>query len=578
MNEKINRNDTSTSELENFINSNWENHISLNETSHLELLVKFGSAHEEASEVSKPFEKEMFGLLRKVCSMFDFKRSVVSKNDLSEDEIKHLAMLSKQIKNPFLRSCICDLVWVRSPSDHQSARDAIKAYLEIPIDSDIGKDCWDRAITLIQKLNDPLLHVEQRIIKAFQDTTNNDFTLSLANLLSAHKLGNVNAKEIALKLENFANTSEQENETYFARDYYEASIQWYKKIKDEAKVKELQRAIAETHCTDAERNRASDTPSSSQMFNSYTFAIKAYPKNGTGNNDRINAIRLLCDKLKPKRLAEMGSIRLPIDISKFVKYAQTKVSGLDSISALRAFASLYFISKEEIDAQRIQASNKYPLWGKLPSSIISEDGRTVAITPSLKNNTSYTEEDKAKTSARDGLNEVNFIVQSLLLPAFNIIKNEHNLTEEDFFAFVKEASIIPSGRERMFAKGLFFGYQRDWGVALYLLVPQLENLVRCHLKQAGIKTSRMEDDGIETEKGLNFLMKQKSEELFDSNLAFELNALFCSSYGANLRNELAHGLLGEKTENSNIAFYAWWFILRLVLICECDHNKMIFNI
>lgn len=118
----------------------------------------------------------------------------------------------------------------------------------------------------------------------------------------------------------------------------------------------------------------------------------------------------------------------------------------------------------------------------------------------------------------------------------------------------------------MFGKALFAGYDRDLVTAIHLLVPQIEHMVRFHLKQAGIKTTTLDGDGIETEFGLSTLMNvPEAKKVFGEDLTFEFSALLCDAHGPNLRNELAHGLMDEDACQSVYAIYVWWLALKLVL-------------
>ncbi len=67
------------------------------------------------------------------------------------------------------------------------------------------------------------------------------------------------------------------------------------------------------------------------------------------------------------------------------------------------------------------------------------------------------------------------------------------------------------------------------------LFPQIENLVRYHLKQHG------------------------------ENFAFKLRAIFCDPFGPNLRNELAHGPIGYEESQNIYSIYAWWLVFRLIV-------------
>jgi len=161
--------------------------------------------------------------------------------------------------------------------------------------------------------------------------------------------------------------------------------------------------------------------------------------------------------------------------------------------------------------------------------------------------------------------EINLVVQGQIWPAFEAIQQEHRIKEMDFYSVVKQSPVVPEGRERLITKALFSGYDNDFVTALHLLIPQIEHLVRFHLKQAGVITSNIDKNGIETENGLTSLMENPEvKTIFGEDLAFELKALFCDAFGPNLRNELAHGLLGYEESQSVYSVYAWWLGLRIV--------------
>jgi hypothetical protein len=160
---------------------------------------------------------------------------------------------------------------------------------------------------------------------------------------------------------------------------------------------------------------------------------------------------------------------------------------------------------------------------------------------------------------------VSLAVQGSILPVLETMLLEHRLCEADFTTLAIQSPIVPKGRERLFGRALFAGYDHDYVAALHILVPQIEHMVRFHLKQAGAKTTNLDINGIEHENGLSALMDlPETEKIFGEDLAFEISALFCDAFGPNLRNVLAHGLLEEDACQSTDAIYAWWLGLRLV--------------
>ena len=126
--------------------------------------------------------------------------------------------------------------------------------------------------------------------------------------------------------------------------------------------------------------------------------------------------------------------------------------------------------------------------------------------------------------------------------------------------------MFPKIKLGLFDKILFAGYERDFITALHLLIPQFENSVREHLKLAGATTTNIDKNGIQNENGLSTLLElPEIIQVFGKDFAFELYSLFCDSFGPNLRNGLAHGLLDEGDCNSTFSIYAWWLILEFTV-------------
>ena len=152
------------------------------------------------------------------------------------------------------------------------------------------------------------------------------------------------------------------------------------------------------------------------------------------------------------------------------------------------------------------------------------------------------------------------------MPALEVLHIEHRLREIDFVGIASQSPIIPPGREKLFGKALFAGYEKDFISSLHMLVPQIENMVRWHLKSQGVKTTTLDSKGIESENGLSTLMEiPEATKIFGEDWAFELKALFCDPVGPNLRNEIAHGLLDYDAFWSVHVVYAWWLSLKMVL-------------
>jgi hypothetical protein len=221
----------------------------------------------------------------------------------------------------------------------------------------------------------------------------------------------------------------------------------------------------------------------------------------------------------------------------------------------------------EMQDSAIKQLKQHPLSSLFGGTYMSRDGRVIAKTNGINFDDTLDGNHpnvQASVMQNHGIH-LTLIVQGNVLPALEILHLEHRIREVDFLSIVKQSPIVPPGREALFAKGLYSGYDHDYVTALHLLAPQIENLVRYHLKNAGARTSTLDSSGIENENGLSTLVAlPEMKTVFGDDLTFEIKALFCDSLGANLRNELAHGLVDHNACNSLHGVYAWWLTLRLV--------------
>ena len=292
-------------------------------------------------------------------------------------------------------------------------------------------------------------------------------------------------------------------------------------------------------------------------------------------DERISELRRHLNESGKRSLDEMGIIRTPVNIKGIVDDACNSVRGKALNEALEAFVNLVSTENaKELRESTIEQIRNYPIQFLFSGQLMSRDGRVIARRPGMAPSSTLSdngEADEGEETIRAKMIEnyclhVNLVVLGCILPAQEVLLLEHRLREADFVNLARQSPIVPIGRELLFGKALFAGYDQDFVTSLHILVPQIEHMVRYHLKQAGVQTTNLDSDGIENEIGLSSLMElPQTEEIFGEDLSFEIKALFCGPFGPNLRNELAHGLLDDKACYSSGAIYAWWFGLKLVL-------------
>lgn len=528
------------------------------------------------NSINEPFEPLM--------AMADGRRSALPE-DFSLDDIELFAGIVDEITDARLHARLSDILWLlKKPRDRAFALAAINSYCKIPLDHDSwlhdGRDCWERAIQLCKMLKkgagDKLHEIEDMLVSALLGASVHDgmFVSQLAKMLDKYGLGNDKNTGIADKLETLANECKTGDRSWHqCREYFELASQCFSKSDSPEKAAEMMVQVAECWVEEASTRPASASVRNMLAVHNYenaVHALRSIPKKYRNDYDvdkRISDVRSKLSVSGEGTLEELITFSSePINLTEIIKAAVEAVSGNDFLDAIFAFVNIYQGVNVEKLLEHSRESQKQFFFSRLFSAThFSRDGRVVAKSPSSGLTTDDTQETLWPEMVRYHLQEISIIVKGCIWPALETLQQEHRIKLEDFHSVVSQSPIIPVGREFLFAKGLFSGYENDFIASLHILIPQIEHLIRVHLKREGVKTSHLDSNGVETENGLTTLMaNEKANEIFGENLAFELRVLLCDPFGPNLRNELAHGLIGPLEAQSFNSVYLWWLSLRII--------------
>ena len=563
----------------------------------------FSDAAKQAIDEGRQAHGKVLSLLAGACSMMlspdstnepfkplwsDGQQRSIIPDDLSETDVAFFAEIVETIDDPWLKTRLADLVWLlQRPRNVKFALAAIDSYRTVPLDTDTwvrdGGKCWQRAVNLARQLGagagERLVEMEASIIKAFTSVTREDGFLGswLVDLLKSNALGRGHSTTIATKLESLAREFEGEGEFRKALEYFQASAHWFKESGDDKKSTEMTVEVAEGWVKEAVARLSSDQPSYMVAASFYEKAIQTYrtiPRSERATHrvdERIAELRRRLNESGERSLDEMGVISTPgQDISQIIKNARDAVRGKALDEALKAFVNLSRTNVKELREIATELLHNSLLQALIPAMFMSSDGRVTAKRPGMNLSTTSSGDDEEVIYSKMVENyriQVDLVVRGCIWPAQEVLLLEHRLRESDFVDLARNSPIVPIGRELLYGKALFAGYDRDFVTALHILVPQIEHMVRYHLKQAGVQTTKIDSNGIEHENGLSSLMDlPQTKEIFGEDLSFEIRALFCAPFGPNLRNNLAHGLLDDRSCYSPDTIYAWWFGLKLVFI------------
>ena len=530
----------------------------------------------KAESLNEPFKPSM---------VMNGKRSVLPE-DFAEDEIAFFSSICVEIDDPKLKARIADLVWlVAKPREPQAAIAAIDAYRQISINTESwvrdGRECWGRAIQLCLMLRagagDRLQVIEQTLLNGLLGSSVDDGYLPVwvAKLLDEHRLGKNSRHDVASHLEALANAYAEAGSIQRSRDCYESAEQWHARAGNKEKTSEMIVQCAEAWVNEAIARKSGDsTPSHIVAASFYENAIQKYRsvprayREAHSIDARIIELRAELNEAGGRSLEGMGVISSePVDITELIQYSRDAVRGKLLLEALLALANIYSGAKVEKIRQFSQKMmEQHPLQALFSATHMSSDGRVIAKRPEAGFRSTGTDEVTLwAETVKNFVVELEIVVQGNIWPALEIVRLEHRILERDFVALARQSPLIPAGREQLVGKALYAGFDNDFLTALHILVPQLEHLVRYHLKQAGVQTTNLDQNGIENENGLSTLMESDTAlAFFGEDMAFEIKAIFCDPFGPNLRNELAHGLIGDNQAQSTYSIYAWWVMLKVV--------------
>lgn len=521
-------------------------------------------------------------------AVFEHGRSAVA-GDFRPDDLALFSAISKSVQNRVLRARLADVAWIgaKPKKSVDDARQAIDAYIQEPPTEETWVTSlkeWRRAVTLCKQLRQGaegrLDKIEQDLERIAEAALQLDGGLGLvvARLLFECHLANAGGRKFAELLAVRGDSMLASGSDFWnARAYLGLAAQWFTRLRDLERAADMTVKNALSFEAEADHRIALDLHTGHLVAQSFLEdaiqMLRKVPKDQRSSRNIEEQLLRMSRRLTEsgeKAVQSMPTISFgKTDITEIVELSVRAVRGKEPLQALIELARLHSGANLAQMTQSAEESLRQFACSRLfGASHISRDGRVIARTPGVSvNETSEGHKEKVFSKVMQHYAiDINLVCQGQILPALSTLIQEHTIAKADLAQLMSLAPIVPPGRADQLAKGLWEGFEGDFASAIYLLAPQVEHLVRWHLKQTGAKTTNLDNGGIENEIGLSSLIEMPElGSVFDENTVFEMRALFCTALGPNLRNEVAHGLLGAEDARSVASVYAWWWILRLTL-------------
>lgn len=538
----------------------------------LRVLAMVSSAMLNAEDWLEPFTPAM---------QFGGKRTVVPA-DLDADQVTLLARIAPLVERDDLRARVADVAWVYGDrSDIAMLDRAIDAYRAAPLTDDVwfsvGKDAWVRAFALaarrgpdgqarVQEMSDAL---KAQVLAG--QVTDNFKTVGFAETLRQHghvdASGRAEVSEALIALAAKASSVTPRLSRHLERE----ALAWLGGS-DAAAANSATERVARTYIAEADSHIQTD-PKAGALVEGHFLekaiaVLRTIPRSyrlEKGLGELIDGLRTRLRDSRESSMEQMMRIQSDsVDLTDAVSYARSQVSGhADKFDALAAFARLAPPLDEASTRENAAKMLEGTISHLFASSTFSSDFRKVASRPGSSGQAD--ENAVWAEMVRTVFFHSQLLGKGIIQPAQEVLTTEHRFSRQYMVSLCVESPTVPEGHEALWGDGLALGLGGNYGAAVSVLVPQLEQAVRVMLRRHNVHTLLVDESGVESEKSLNALLEMtETEDVFGAGMVMEMKAMLVVQGGPNLRNDVAHGLLDDNSAWSYSALYMWWFCLRLV--------------
>ncbi len=471
---------------------------------------------------------------------------------------------------------IGDVLW-KFKKDYQSAEVAILAYQDYAKRTD-SSERWvepvyalTRALNLAKSLRKKpeISNILEYIEKCVTRKDGQDslfYSNRLIHLLIDNDYGDIN--QFAQLAEKLAKNEEGSSEPSWSRaeEHWKLAERCYQKLGDEDSARQAIINSAETWVKAANLSLKNPNLVRFQVTYQLEKAIHIY-RSISDTQERVGELHRQLLKVQKEAKEQMVSTSVSLkdnpEVEKMRHRAIEAVTAQDFLSSFLKFARLQPpLSFDMLVESAKAAEERYVLKKLFPTRIVDGFGRTIANPPRSQDETLLADVFQSQNIHRQG------IVSIAIEPARQEILHTHIFTLQDLAPIANSNPFIPQAHEYAVLKGIVAGLQGDFLTASHLLVPQLEATLRHILLYQGEITSKYTDKGVQDEISLNKMLEEKEffsaiSQVLGKDTSYDLRGLLVDRFGANFRNNLAHGLLFDGQFFDAQSIYLWYLAVNI---------------
>jgi Domain of unknown function (DUF4209) len=493
-------------------------------------------------------------------------------NDLTKRHVDALATFLAVVKTPVLRARLADVLWYcLTPRNPEHARSAIAIYLRLaeewfsPDNWVLSEQYFSRAFRISAQLGRQSAEFAMVLATAwsFLGRLDGNDPLYYTERIVSRIMGTLSSAQATTLFDRVKGIADQSLVSYDferARTYYDLSIRLAKALERAEEVKSLRLVRAETHAT-----QGLMAPNETQR-SMYLRIARQELLNAGAPRERISEVSALLDESQVLAVNEMTSIGTEFSLGQLPDYVRDLVRGHDPIKALWILAGIPVMpSRQRAREVAEEGVKKHVFAYGFGRRHLSRDGRQQGETPGAIGSSESDREAAILGAMRDhAAHGRMYAVLGAIEPGRNQLLVQHEYTLTEIYAMLRPRPFIPQGHHLLWAKAIHAGLVGEYDVAVHILAPQMENALREVLRRQGeiVYSTR---DGVQSLISIeNVLDHPKSLHIFGDDFLFALDTSLAGRLGANVRNDVAHGLFNDVGSNSYDAAFVWWLALRLL--------------
>jgi hypothetical protein len=348
------------------------------------------------------------------------------------------------------------------------------------------------------------------------------------------------------------------------------------KRKDEAVKNNV--LLANYYLEFAERIFQNDIQGALRCVNYYQKGIMIYRNNGEPQKAESAHKRLVeIQKEIPKIMVPFS---IELDIRGVVENIKINMEGLTFEESLIRLTQMFVFEKQEdIKKRVIEEFKGHPLSHMFGKSIINAQGQTVLALPPLDIQNPEKDSYLMELHMHQNALEKQKVAGDIWMKnALALLRDAYVVDNSMLDFLVKDNPIIPEGRERIFQSALRMFLNGEFYESMHILAPQVENLFRNIAKEVGGLTVTLENDGSSMEKVLSSILSlPELLDCYDNDILFTFRGLLNEQAGANIRNEVAHGIISEYACSTGVCLYFGVAVIKLLSFTSAPCYQILKN-